>query len=86
MRLPKEILDGFRLGTQNDLYKDQVRRFLSADGLDHLINMYNSATTDQSWLPLRYEELEKFYQKTRQIEVGKTNGRLRLSGGKDSSA
>ena len=86
MRLPKEIMDGFRLGTQNDLYRDQVRRFLSADGLDHLINMYNSATTDQSWLPLRYEELEKFYQKTRQIEVGKTNGRLRLSGGKDSSA
>lgn len=68
-RLPREILDGFRFGTPGDLYREQMERFTHADGLDSLANIYNSATSDQSWLPLRYQELEKFYQTSGQIEA-----------------
>ena len=72
-RLPREILDGFRFGTPGDLYREQMERFIHADGLDSLVNIYNSAATDQSWLPLRYQELEKFYHKTGQIESRKAD-------------
>lgn len=73
LRLPAEVLDGFQFGAPGDLYREQMEQFLRADGLDSLVNIYNSATTDQSWLPLRYQELEKFYRQTGQTELRKTD-------------
>ena len=70
-RLPREILDGFRFGTPGDLYREQMERFIHADGLDSLVNIYNSAATDQSWLPLRYQELENSIIRQDRLNRGK---------------
>lgn len=67
MLLPGDILDDFGFGTSKDCYREQMERFLSADGLDNLVNMYNSATSDQSWMPLRYKELEEFAKSVRLV-------------------
>lgn len=73
MRLPGNVLYGFRFGSPGDLYREQMEGFVHADGLDNLVNFYNSAITDQSWLPLRYQELEQFAQRTGRTELRKTD-------------
>lgn len=67
---PDSILDEMGIGTRNDVYKSQVKRFMENGLLDGLINTASSFMTDTSWLPPRYQALEKFAKNERMTENG----------------
>lgn len=59
--VPMHILDRFRLGAVEDAYLNQLQRFQEASSAEEIANVLHSAQSDETWLPLRYQELQAFY-------------------------
>lgn len=58
--LSEQALNRFGLGTRNDAYLPQLKRFKDQSNIDNILKAYNSVTSDTAWLPGRYEQLAKF--------------------------
>ena len=59
--VPQDILQNFKFDEANNSFDEQTRRYFNTEDPTEIIGKIFSYTSDYSWLPRRYDELEKFY-------------------------
>lgn len=60
--VPQSILKNFQFGTNNDDFSEQAKRYFKNEDPAQIIGKIFSYLSDYSWLPRRWDELEKFYR------------------------
>lgn len=63
--IPQNLLENFRFGSDDDTFLKQTERYFRNENPAQIIGKVFSYFSNYSWLPLRYDELRKFYQSQR---------------------